>query len=674
MLVSANWLEVLPSPDSLDVLRDLALSHARLAGPYRQRLTALLTKKWGGDIRGVCETEIDLSLFVESKARHLQRLRHEAELLLAEDHPLWDICQVTALEETLQGPCSLTDECLEDLEREAEQLAARELYNTRQVIAFFSKLEELDLGIDTEAVALKKALEAEADCKLTNETLRLSREGKFSFSPRVCAAIHAAQRKIAKVLGPVPAFSELQYRFGPGSTVATRKREACARTKLSARLQCSEEFITAAQVMLEELPHLTEIHSSLYRMDEEGREWESVNLEIVEAIMDFVPKNFKTKRSINKEPGLNVMAQLAVGDYMARRLRRFGIDIRDQSVNQRRALEGSLTGALATLDLSSASDTVALETVYECLPLDWAVFLARLRSKKVQMPNGSVLAQEKFSSMGNGFTFPLETLIFWGLAASVCEKDADVSVYGDDIIVPTDRAEVLIEVLTCLGFKVNQEKSFLSGPFRESCGSDYIWGIDVRPHFQKEWISGRSLYVLHNYYVRRGLQHMADRVLSLIPENAIIVHFDENLRVTEERVVCRLFGPDGYGDGHLLGDHPMRRTKAMEANGYTGYFFETFVGTVERHSEADGMSEHVLPLYAAYRRVTEEPLEALRMDPVELPFWGKFNRRCNRHGTHVSNAKFTLAPSPLKEDKDGCKLLDLPSVSGYKKVRVYCLG
>jgi len=74
--------------------------------------------------------------------------------------------------------------------------------------------------------------------------------------------------------------------------------------------------------------------------------------------------------------------------------------------------------------------------------------------------------------MGNGFTFPLETLIFWALTRAVCGSTATVSAYGDDIICPSDRAEDVIAVLTEVGFSVNLEKSFWNGPFRESCGSD----------------------------------------------------------------------------------------------------------------------------------------------------------------------------------------------------------
>jgi hypothetical protein len=127
--------------------------------------------------------------------------------------------------------------------------------------------------------------------------------------------------------------------------------------------------------------------------------------------LEFVPKNAKTFRSTVTEPVLNGLTQLAIGDFLFDRLKRSGLDLRDQTRNQRLALEGSLTGALATLDLSSASDTISRELVYHLLPLEWAHFLGLSRTGHIKY-RGQRYTLEKFSSMGNGYTFPLESLIF----------------------------------------------------------------------------------------------------------------------------------------------------------------------------------------------------------------------------------------------------------------------
>jgi hypothetical protein len=92
--------------------------------------------------------------------------------------------------------------------------------------------------------------------------------------------------------------------------------------------------------------------------------------------------------------------------------------------------------------------------------------------------------------MGNGYTFELETLIFVLLSICACDEvgvsSKDVSVYGDDIIIPVEAYDVLKEVLETCGFTINEDKSYHEGPFRESCGEDYFRGINVRPFLVRE--------------------------------------------------------------------------------------------------------------------------------------------------------------------------------------------
>jgi hypothetical protein len=202
----------------------------------------------------------------------------------------------------------------------------------------------------------------------------------------------------------------------------------------------------------------------------------------------FVPKTTVTHRSIAIEPLMNIYAQLGLGSVMRRKLKRVGIDLDDQTPNQRAAKVGSITDSLATIDLSSASDTVAKELVRLLLPQGWFDVLDLTRSK-IGFYEGKWLRYEKFSSMGNGYTFELETLIFWGLMTAVCTEldiDTSVLVYGDDIVVPVAAYSLAEEVLTWCGFTLNKQKSFWQGPFRESCGKDYFNGVEVRPFFQKE--------------------------------------------------------------------------------------------------------------------------------------------------------------------------------------------
>jgi hypothetical protein len=151
---------------------------------------------------------------------------------------------------------------------------------------------------------------------------------------------------------------------------------------------------------------------------------------------------------------------------------------------------GSISGALATLDLSEASDRVHVDVVHHLFErwphLRDFVFATRSRMADVQ---GEVIHLEKFASMGSALTFPIEAMIFTVIASMGISGDGNpiptrelhgsLSVYGDDIIVPTDAVSDVIDNLELFGFKVNGHKSFWTGWFRESCGEEYYRGHSV---------------------------------------------------------------------------------------------------------------------------------------------------------------------------------------------------
>ena len=224
-----------------------------------------------------------------------------------------------------------------------------------------------------------------------------------------------------------------------------------------------------------------------------------------ESVMFTVPKKTDIDRVACKEPSGNAYLQRLVGKYISRRLRRFGIDLRDQSRNRNLARIGSIQGNLATIDLSSASDSISEVLVQQLLPFEWWSFLDDIRIKTVHIPQkihpegvDHVHTMEMFSSMGNGFTFELESLIFWALARAVMNLSdvrGVVSVYGDDIIVPVTITPRLIRVFHFCGFRTNSSKTFYKGKFRESCGGHYYAGFDVTP-----------------FYVRREVQTLPDLI------------------------------------------------------------------------------------------------------------------------------------------------------------------
>lgn len=235
--------------------------------------------------------------------------------------------------------------------------------------------------------------------------------------------------------------------------------------------------------------------------------WNTTFQEVEYCRYTSVPKNALTERPIAIEPTLNVFLQLGVDKVIKSRLRRrWGLDLHSQERNRVLAHEGSLSGLLATLDLSGASDTVTRLVCFLLLPALWYDFLDDIRSKNIRMPDGIEVPLSKFSAMGNGFTFALETVIFGACVRAAMRRTGykgSWSAFGDDLIVPTGAYPFLVNLLELFGFIVNDEKSFNTGSFRESCGKDYLSGTLVRPLFLKKPIENvNDLFYLYNSLYR----------------------------------------------------------------------------------------------------------------------------------------------------------------------------
>jgi hypothetical protein len=465
---------------------------------------------------------------------------------------------------------------------------AEDAFYARCIHALFAKQEWMSLGIDTQAVAEKKFWDAEAHCSKVNDSLRLD-----SLNCDVFRVVVSARRKIRAVLGKVPRLSELEFSFGPGATTSVKSREANAIAKLSANLACSEELLPRVGAFLAEVPLWVWSQSGLgdkLTMSDDTEELIMYpEIEIHHGKLTFVPKDARSKRPVVVEPVLNGFFQKGVGLYLKRRLLSVaGINLLDQSINQNLARIGSEDGSYATIDLSSASDTVSLGVVRLLLPEEWFDFLLGLTTGKLQIGT-DVRELHKFSSMGNGFTFELESLLFWSVAKACSELlglESDVSVYGDDIIVGSRAYNLVYESLTALGFFVNSEKSFAAGPFRESCGADWFKGTWIRPFYVKQRISDETLYTHHNWAMRVGERDLANLLLS---------HTQPELRV---------YGPDGYGDGHLIGSYELRRNRKLRRNGWGGGFFDTYHRRPKRIHKRR-RNDWVYPSYSVYTRASE---------------------------------------------------------------------
>jgi hypothetical protein len=268
-----------------------------------------------------------------------------------------------------------------------------------------------------------------------------------------------------------------------------------------------------------------------------------------------VPKDRTIDRPIACEPTLNMYLQKAIGDYFRTVLKQRGVDLNDQTINQKLAHEGSVTGRLATVDLSAASDSISLEICRELLPQAWFDLLLTVRSDEGILPDGTRITYQKMSSMGNGFTFELESMLFWALAQACEDLVPDVdgsrgthrcSVYGDDIICRVETVPLLKRVFSVCGFLLNDDKSFWEGPFRESCGKHYFHGIDVTPVFVRREATGPEDIILTANMLKRwaAVNRMWDPRYKRVYDY-LVSRLPPELR--DPRI------PDGYGDGALFG-------------------------------------------------------------------------------------------------------------------------
>jgi hypothetical protein len=234
----------------------------------------------------------------------------------------------------------------------------------------------------------------------------------------------------------------------------------------------------------------------------------------------FVPKDDTTSRLIAIEPSLNMFYQLGLGRLLEERLVSFfGLDITSQpQINQEAARFGSVTDSLTTLDLSNASDSLGLPMLRWALPGPIMDLLELLRSPQASLPSEQ-LELHMVSTMGNGFTFPLETLVFSCVVVACIkslrgnpvrpytsslagQESNDLlgywGVFGDDIICHKLATQRVVRLLGLLGFEVNGDKSFVEGSFRESCGRDFFKGHDVRGVYIKRLDTPESRYVAIN--------------------------------------------------------------------------------------------------------------------------------------------------------------------------------
>lgn len=374
-------------------------------------------------------------------------------------------------------------------------------------ISFLKKYEALPTTIDKAQKAHDNFWKAEHQCYRTNQRLLPFIHGTYSPADEALVPfIKVLREKVVELIGERPP-SNPEGKFGPGATFSDRGGLTTIPDKMQSRPEMTHDA----------WPFLVPWSSTLWASACASR-GESISFQRGNRFTT-VPKDGKTDRGISIEPSLNVFYQLAYGKALRSALKKrtaHRVDLENsQQTHRQVAREASITGAFATIDLSQASDTVSSAFVKLCLPRRWYEVLDTLRSPTTTITNSGVsktVVLEKFSSMGNGYTFELETVLFTAVCCAAIETAGgnpkpgiNVYVFGDDIIVPTEYSKDVLAALAYFGFSVNVDKTFLDGPFRESCGGDYFLGRDVRPFYLKKEVNEPQ----HFISMANGIRRMA---------------------------------------------------------------------------------------------------------------------------------------------------------------------
>jgi len=331
-------------------------------------------------------------------------------------------------------------------------------------------------------------------------------------------------------------------RVGPGASVGARGSDFYTKLFDSPLTTTSDSLYKHYRARLQYFPRWADAENTRYAHHGGSRV-------VLGSRLHFVPKTCDISRLICVEPNLNMFYQLGLGTVLERRLREvYNISLDDQpELNRELARIGSLDGSFSTIDLSSASDSLSLGMLTEVLPRDVLSWLKFLRSP-VSTIGDEQVEFNMVSTMGNGFTFPLQTVLF-SCALSACHRARNIPMYrsletrrrpgnygvfGDDIVCHSNVTRDILRLLNILGFRVNPEKTFTEGRFRESCGRDFFRGHDIRGFYIRKLRTMQDRYVAINglnlWSAKTGITLLETQkyLLSYVRKRYVPVHENED--------------------------------------------------------------------------------------------------------------------------------------------------
>lgn len=335
-------------------------------------------------------------------------------------------------------------------------------------------------------------------------------------TPRTHAVLQEARRIARNILGKFDENEAASYvNVGRRATLGGPLHQAFLDQKVGVpkMFTCPTAAKEWFYRYLETDPHLKRCVRKVFRKSKKSGQ--PINLAADFLNLVNVPKSWKTLRSITPLTLIGLFLSYGIGGLATERLRTRGkLNIKKLQARHRKlARKYSLTRTHATTDLRRASDSIMSHHLNAVLPRDWYVALRRTFNRKLNIANHDELVYSmSVLPMGNGATFPIETLFFYCVIKAIgnlLKVKGTYSAYGDDLIYPSKIHAYVTVVFAELGIGINEDKTFVESDFRESCGGDYYRGIDVRPALlpqnEMSHLKGKR-YAAYLYKVANGLR------------------------------------------------------------------------------------------------------------------------------------------------------------------------
>jgi len=295
--------------------------------------------------------------------------------------------------------------------------------------------------------------------------------------------LRIARDYISRVLGKYDDEEHRRLcRFGRRASVGVPLRKASEAERWEIPISGSQSQI---DWFLQEIEESCQVKTYLTKQQESDPN-RSLFQPVEHLKLTLVPKTYKSLRSIMPNTTIGSYMSFGLGEMIRSRLQRKGHDIRFLQKRHRILAQiASRNNTHVTADQSMASDNITVALVHKLLPADWLEVLDQSRIGKVELPDSTVLESLTYCTMGVGYTFPLQTLVFLALLKAIDTMyfmgSSLISVYGDDMIYHRRLHPFVLSLFPRLGLVINVDKTFCDGNFRESCGGDYYRGVDVRP-------------------------------------------------------------------------------------------------------------------------------------------------------------------------------------------------